>query len=1147
MTGAPERLVRKFSPGTLQPDEEVKEQFVVRNHELRVLLDILRGNIESPSCQHALIVAPRGLGKTMLLARATAEIRTNPDLARHLLPVGFTEESQEIFNLTDFWLETLFHLSRECASHDSLLAEELRERHAALSERWREQTLEDHARAAVLEAADRLGRRLVLMVENLQALLKDVDPDFGWKLREVLQTEPQIILLASATRRFAELDDAEQPFFETFRIVNLKPLNTDECRRLCEVVSGDRATRREIRPLEILTGGSPRLLVIVAGFGRHRPLRRLMEELVMLIDDQAGYFRGHLDVLGKSERRVYLAVLDLWQQSTPGEIAARSRMDVRVVSTMLGRLLDRGALVFEGSSRKRRYAAAEPLYCIYYKLRRGRGEAVIVENLIRFMSVFYSEAEKAEMFSALISEGTASPALRRGLDRPAAALPDFAMFLSETRRPGIVHDRPVFLDPDSGTPAGLGLDGHSAARDCNSIKRLFKEISAASDQEAFETVIDIVNGATAIQSPAPHRMSQAFSAWGLNMKGDAHSQLGDWNSALSAYDLVLERFGNDGNFLPMGLIARALVRSGSVCEELGDPGSALSTYEEAVRRFGAEDDPSLQRWVAGALAHKGHTLREMGDLPSALSAYGEVSARFLGNERQEPQRRVAEALLWRGHVQERLQRPDSALAAYEDVAKRFGFSEDTELKRAVAASLQFKGDCLLGLGNLDSALSAYQDIVDRFTDEVDMELQRNVARAMTACGYVRRDLGETALTLAACQELMDRFGSSGDPGVDRWIAESLRLKGSILRASGEPGAALSTYDEIAERFDEYSDVDPQRWVAKALTSKAELQTELADMASAASTYGKIIRRLDASASAELAGYAAAALNRKGNAFLEQGNAESAIEAFDEFLDRFGAFEDPRLQECIAKTLLDKGRALRQMDQVELAVSAYRQTVQRFRASEDANVLWWVCGALALMARALRESGKLDAALAACGETVMRFGTSDLPRLRQWAALAAIEKTGILLEAGRPEDALRTCNEFESRLRNLADDMEHQLRWRSRQVWTRALLARRDVPAAMTMFRSLYDAFVLNDDTMMRDALEFIPELIAAGASAQEFLDILSSDAAKADALSPAVVALRQHAGDIVREPNEVLQVAADVRKRIQETRQRNAEHAGRVV
>ena len=396
MSDEPDPTIRKFNPGLLQSDEEIKEQFVVRGHELGLVLEDLRGNITSPSCQPILVVGPRGRGKTMLLARIAAELRSHGDFAGPLLPVRFMEESLEIFSLTDFWLETMFHLANEIDEDDVELARELRDTRAALSLRWREQITEAQARAAVLNAADRLGTRLVLIVENLQTLFRDAHNEFDWQLREVLQTEPQIILLASATSRFRALDDVDEPFFEMFRIVGLEPLDTEECGRLWQVVSGKPATRREVRPLQILTGGNPRLLVMAAEFARHRSLRRLMSELVTVIDEHTEYFRGHLEVLAKTERRVYVAVIDLWQPSSASEVAARARVDIRVASTMLGRLVERGAVIRQGRGRKRLYAAAEPLYSIYYKLRRERNEAAVVENLIRFIVACYEVGDRRE-------------------------------------------------------------------------------------------------------------------------------------------------------------------------------------------------------------------------------------------------------------------------------------------------------------------------------------------------------------------------------------------------------------------------------------------------------------------------------------------------------------------------------------------------------------------------------------------------------------------------------------------------------------------------------------------------------------------------------------------------------------------------------
>ena len=449
----PGNLVRKFNPGMLQSDQEVVDQFVVRNRELDTVLEILHGNIESPSCQHVLIVAPRGRGKTMLLARAAAELRTKDKFSRFLLPVRFMEESHEIFDVADFWLETLFHLARESAASHPELAQELRETHADLSGRWRERTLGDHARAVVLNAAERIDRKLVLMVENLQTLCGSVDDDFGWQLRAALQSEPQIMMLASATSRFEGLEDAEEPFFELFRVIDLTPLTTEECRRLWQTVSGDQVSARDIRPLEILTGGNPRLLVVAAGFAEHRSLRALMEELVRLIDEHTEYFRGHLEALPKSERRVYIAIMDLWQPSSTGEIAERARMDVRVVSTMLGRLVDRGVVMPDRSigTKKRLYSAAEPLYTIYYKLRRERDEAAVVESLIRFMVAFYDTSVLYPVFDRLWSEVKDSPSLLNGIDRALTKRPvetdlgsrmiwDLLQGVSEDELIGVVGD-----------------------------------------------------------------------------------------------------------------------------------------------------------------------------------------------------------------------------------------------------------------------------------------------------------------------------------------------------------------------------------------------------------------------------------------------------------------------------------------------------------------------------------------------------------------------------------------------------------------------------------------------------------------------------------------------------------------------------------
>ena len=739
-----DRPIRKFNPGTFQSDEEVIEQFVVREHELDIVLEVLRGNIDSPSCQHVLVVAPRGRGKTMLLARVAAELNTDDELSELLLPVRFMEESHEIFNLADFWLDTLFHLARESAKHDPVLAGELRESHADLTTRWREVALADRVRAAVLEAADRLGKKLVLMVENLQALCGNVDKDFGWKLRGALQSDPQIMLLASATSRFRGLDDAEQPFFELFRIVGLEPLTTEECRRLWQVVSGDAVSGREIRPLEILTGGNPRLLVIVAGFAQHRSLRQLMEELVTLIDDHTEYFRGHLEVLAKSERRVYLAVSDLWQPSSTGEISARARMGVRTVSTLLGRLVNRGAIIVEGTGRKRLYAAAERLYSIYYKLRRERDEAAVVANLIHFMVTFYSKAELAEMSGKLIAEATRLPAIREGIERAIAEQPQVGSLFSSMAWPSI--DRA--LDP-------------AAAIDTENVIRLLEKITTAFNEGAFEKVIETVDQAFAAWSANWSRVPELLIPLAFLIKAAAHGKLGEFTAEITACDEVIERFGASDALVLQVLVAWALSKKGDTQGQLGEFAAAIAAYDELIERFGASDDaPDLQVQVALALSKKGDTQGQLGEFAAAIAAYDELIERFgASDDAPDLQVQVALALSKKGDTQGQLGEFAATIAAYDEVIERFGASDALDLQVPVALALSKKGVAQGQLGEFTAAVAACDEAIERFGASDALVLQVPVAWALSHKGMRQIEMGRAEEALHTCGELERRLGA----------------------------------------------------------------------------------------------------------------------------------------------------------------------------------------------------------------------------------------------------------------------------------------------------------------------------------------------------------------------------------------------------
>ena len=782
-TPGPNRPIRKFNPGTHQSDEQVIGQFVVRNRELETILEVLRGNVDSPSCQHIILVGPRGRGKTMVLVRSAAELRTDEQLSGCLLPVRFMEESQEIFNLADFWLEALFHLAREIEEHDSDLSRELRETHAGLSSRWREQSLEALARAAVLEAADRLDRRLVLMVENLQSLCENVDEDFGWKLREALQTEPQVMLLASATSRFEGLDEAEQPFFELFRTISLQPLDTDECRLLWQVVSGDNVSSREIRPLQILTGGNPRLLVIVAEFARHRSLRRLMEELVTLIDEHTEYFRGHLEVLAKTERRVYVSVIDLWRPSSAGEIAARARMDVRIVSTMLGRLVERGAIIVEGRGRKRLYAPAEPLYSIYYKLRRERDEAAIVENLIHFMVAFYDVREISEISEQMYLEARDSPVLRAGMNRAIEKMTPADEVGSSVKR-DLVRD---------------AADKADRYYHVTVEKRFLAKIGQAFNGQAWSKVIEIATEVSTSKEAESSRLSEWFIARIFQMKVFAYQQLGELRGMIVTCEEMVRICQDSDAPDVQWRVASVLLEKGRSTRESGDLHGAIAAFEEVVKRFGDSTTSDLQWWVALALDHTARAKKERGDLEGAVASWDELIERHRASRASDLQYWVAAALISKAEATKKLGDTVGAYTLVNSVVERYSDSSTPDLQYWVGAALIDKGRMQSEMGDLEGAVANFKEVVKRYGNSDLSNLKRIVAGALIDMGKTKEELGDLEGAIASWDELVVRYGRSEDTDLQRFATGALIGKGRCQAEMGRADEALRLCEDLEKR------------------------------------------------------------------------------------------------------------------------------------------------------------------------------------------------------------------------------------------------------------------------------------------------------------------------------------------------------------
>ena len=590
--------VKKYNPGFLT-DDEIVASFCVRTSEFESIIECL-GESAGASSIHSLVIGPRGSGKTHLLLRVAAEVRRNAALAG-LFPVVFAEESYEVTTCGEFWLECLGRVAEQAPVGEQ---DSLRLTHNDLRTVVDDQALADRCLGSLLDFADRHQKRLLLLVENLNMLFSDMgDPDAGWRLRKTLQTEPRIILLGSATSRFEEIDSPEHALYDLFRVITLRPLDTAECEVLWTTVSGKPSTTRAVRPLEILTGGNPRLLTIIARFGAGQSFRELMGNLLDLVDEHTEYFKSHLESLPPKERRVYLALARLWKPATAKEVADLARVDVNSCSALLKRLVQRGVVAIEGGTpRRRQYYLTERLYNIYYLLRRGGGIDRLVRALINFMVCFYSPSELGNIIEGILEETHASSILPPNVaEHLAEALVDEAQSLDQM---GMSSEALEIYDH---VIQRLGADGEHKVLTALLGKSVLL-LRIGREDESIATCDALVRRfETHTEMPIPLLVVAAFC-----IKGMVLSKKGDPPKALDAYDQALARIDATGEMAAFNaLVAKTIHLKGLEFIKASQPMEAIAAFDQVVKLLGISKEPHLARRIASALVSKVIVLDQM--------------------------------------------------------------------------------------------------------------------------------------------------------------------------------------------------------------------------------------------------------------------------------------------------------------------------------------------------------------------------------------------------------------------------------------------------------------------------------------------------------------------------------------------------------
>ena len=374
--------ISRFTPSTM-PEDLLERLFVVRQPILGRLMDRVANLGTTPSPHHTLLVGPRGAGKT------------------HIISLVYHRSKKLIAQGSGFQIAWLPEDPWTIMSYRHLLSEILR----AINPDQRHQSRDEAELDAQLRAVIKENGPILILAENFDQILDALGEQGQQKLRHLLQTGSNILIIGSTTRLDRNLSDHSHPFFGFFDTIRLTPFSPEEARKMLAALAiegkddrlknklSDDATLSRICTIAHLAGGQPRLWALLGSALTVEQLDHLAELLLSRFDDLTPYYQEQLSRLSPQQRLVIAELASADRPLAVKELAGRIGADQRSVAKTVSDLTDRGWLepvstIFANLLDRRRtyYELAEPLARLAFQIKESRGEPLplVIDFLINW-------------------------------------------------------------------------------------------------------------------------------------------------------------------------------------------------------------------------------------------------------------------------------------------------------------------------------------------------------------------------------------------------------------------------------------------------------------------------------------------------------------------------------------------------------------------------------------------------------------------------------------------------------------------------------------------------------------------------------------------------------------------------------------------
>jgi tetratricopeptide (TPR) repeat protein len=402
-------------------------------------IEILCKGIGKKPKHHFLFIGPRGIGKTHLLSLIEDEVRRDQELAVGYHVVRFSEESHRVLSFGDFLLGVCEIL------RDTLPDEpEWKQLHQRLAIEERDEIIVDTLVPAIRKRRRETRQSLIIMLENLHQIFEQQMKDGRHiaALRGFLMEDNGCLLIATAPLHFGSITDHKEPFYDFFDVQILDQLSEEqtielirrnlEWERREDLLADFANLRPRLLALYRMTGGSPRLTLMLYELIAHEAVSEVKRQFEILLDRITPFYQDRMRDLGPQERAVLETIATMRDQpKTPTAISAQMRMKPAQVSSLLNRLSKSQylrSIENADDKRSRLYTIREGFFDIWLAMNVSRGARQRLPFLVEFFAQFYPSIEdrnrKREEYRKRLASGEfdvphalISPSdLRAGLD-----------------------------------------------------------------------------------------------------------------------------------------------------------------------------------------------------------------------------------------------------------------------------------------------------------------------------------------------------------------------------------------------------------------------------------------------------------------------------------------------------------------------------------------------------------------------------------------------------------------------------------------------------------------------------------------------------------------------------------------------------------